>query len=143
MDRQDFKAVRFGIYDNDGSVAEYKAKGRFVVGLSDDHWYRLHTYIDYRLHSRPDNPDNGAWVIEGAHYIHSGPKNVNDPGYGTAGCVEIFGNGDFIRFGKVLMLYAGATSRYLVPRSAPVWIHVKHVVRPPMIPVPQLGGETR
>jgi hypothetical protein len=32
-DRQDFRAVRFGIYHNDGSISEYKAQGLFVVGL--------------------------------------------------------------------------------------------------------------
>jgi hypothetical protein len=32
-DLVDFEAVRFGAYDNGGSVAEYKAKGRFVVGF--------------------------------------------------------------------------------------------------------------
>ena len=131
-DQQEFKAVRFGVYDNDGSVSQYRAKGRFVVGLSDDRWYRLHRYIDYRLHSRPDNPDNGAWVIEGTHYIHSGPRGFNDYGYGTAGCVEIFGDREFIRFGEVLMQYTGSTSRYQVPRSAPVWIYVKHARRPPI-----------
>jgi hypothetical protein len=133
-DKQGFKAVRFGVYDNDGSVKEYKAKGRFVVGLSDDKWYRLHTYKDYHLHSRPDNPDNGAWIIEDTHYIHSGPASLADIGYGTAGCVEIFGDKEFVRFAKVLMQYTGATSRYQVPKSAPVWIHVKHAGRPPIEP---------
>ena len=63
---------------NDGSVKEYKATGLFVVGLAEEHWYPLTRYKDYRLHSRPDNPDNGAWVIEGTHYIHSGPTGVNE-----------------------------------------------------------------
>ena len=108
---------------------------RFVVGLSDDRWYRLHRYIDYRLHSRPDNPHNGAWVIEGTHYIQAGPQGFDDYGYGTAGCVEIFGYRNFARFSEVLMQYTGSTSRYQVPRSAPVWIHVKHAGRPPIVPV--------
>ena len=59
----------------------------------------------------------------------------DESGYGTAGCVEIFGHREFIRFGEVLMQYTGSTSRYQVPRSAPVWIHVKHAGRPPIVPV--------
>jgi hypothetical protein len=133
-DRQDFKAVRFGVYDNDGSDPRYQTKGLFVVGLADDRWYRLNRYIDYKLHSVQDNPDNGAFVIEGTHYIHSGPADVNEFGYGTAGCVEIFGAREFPRLRDVLMQYTGATSPYQVPQSAPVWIHVKHAGRPPMIP---------
>jgi hypothetical protein len=132
--RQDFKAVRFGVYKNDGSIKKYKDIGFFVVGKSHDHWYRLNTYLHYRLHSVQTNPDNGAWVIEGTHYIHSGPSGFNDTGYGTAGCVEIFGKNEFNRFSDVLTRYANASSRDKVPTSAPVWIHVKHANKPPIVP---------
>ncbi len=132
--KAEFKAVRFGVYSNDGSNKHYKATGTFVVGLSDDKWYRLLQYKAYRLHSVPENPDNGAWVIEGAHYIHSGPRGYTDPGYGSAGCVEIFGAGEFVRFSNTLIKYAGVRLRQQVPSAAPVWIHLTGVARPPIKP---------
>jgi hypothetical protein len=132
--KEEFKALRFGVYSNDGSDKHYKATGKFVVGLSDDKWYRCLEYKAYKLHSNTENPDNGAWVIENLHYIHSGPQGYNDSGYGTAGCVEIFGAGEFVRFCKTLVQYSGSHSRNQVTGAVPVWIHVSGVARPAITP---------
>jgi len=35
--------------------------------------------------------------MEGAFYIHGGPANETDLGFGSAGCVEIIGNYDVFK----------------------------------------------
>ena len=54
----------------------------------------VRTYIrDYQVQNRY-SPGVGAIVIKDAFYIHGGPADYNNVGFGSAGCVEIIGDYD-------------------------------------------------
>jgi hypothetical protein len=90
------KAPRFMPYWNDPSAPDshYKTKGWVNARLSQSRTVIVRRYIrDYEVRNRY-SPGRGAIVMEGTFYIHGGPANEADIGFGSAGCVEIIGNYD-------------------------------------------------
>lgn len=90
------KAPRFMPYWNDPKKlsSHYKTKGWANSGLSSARTIIVNRYIrDYEVQNRY-SPGKGAIVLKDAFYIHGGPANDTDVGFGSAGCVEIIGNYD-------------------------------------------------
>jgi hypothetical protein len=90
------KAPRFMPYWNDPKKLDshYKTKGWANAGLSAARTIIVRRYKrDYQVQNRY-SPGRGAIVMEGSFYIHAGPANESDVGFGSAGCVEIIGNYD-------------------------------------------------
>jgi hypothetical protein len=91
------KAPRFMPYWNDPVKfpdPHYTTKGWANSGLSSARTVVVTRYIrDYEVQNRY-SPGKGAIVLKGAFYIHGGPSDESDYGFGSAGCVEIIGNYD-------------------------------------------------
>lgn len=60
----------------------------------------------YDVHNRPSN-FTGAIVVQGFFYIHAGPENITESGWGAAGCVEVIGS--FNDFRRDILGMAGST----------------------------------
>lgn len=90
------KAPRFMPYYNDPKAmdTDYKTKGWVNSGLSSARTITVSKYLpNYAVHNRY-SPGRGAIVLKDSFYIHAGPADLNDYGFGSAGCVEIIGNFD-------------------------------------------------
>jgi hypothetical protein len=91
------KAPRFMPYWNDPVKfpdPHYATKGWANSGLSSARKVIVARYIrDYEVQNRY-SPGRGAIVLKGSFYIHGGPSDESDYGFGSAGCVEIIGNYD-------------------------------------------------
>jgi hypothetical protein len=89
-------APRFMPYFNDPAKPDshYRSRGWVNAGLSAKRTVVVITYKpDYEVQNRY-SPGKGAIVLKGAFYIHAGPADLSDIGFGSAGCVEIIGNYD-------------------------------------------------
>lgn len=90
------KAPRFMPYWNDplSPNKNYKTKGWVNAGLSSARNIVVTRYIpNYQVRNR-FSPGKGAIVLWNAFYIHAGPADLFDIGFGSAGCIEIIGNYD-------------------------------------------------
>ena len=88
------QAPRFMPYWNNPSNPDkhYKTKGWVNSGLSSAQTIVVSRYLkDYELHNRY-SPAHGAIVLKNTFYIHAGPVDENDYGFGSAGCVENIGD---------------------------------------------------
>jgi hypothetical protein len=89
-------APRFMPYWNNpkNPDSHYKQIGWVNAGLSSERNITVVRYLpNYEVRNRY-SPGKGAIVLTGAFYIHAGPADVTDFGFGSAGCVEIIGNYD-------------------------------------------------
>lgn len=108
---RDFIAPRFMPYYNDpkNPHAEYKTLGWADSGLSSARRVIVPEFIsDYEVQNRY-SPGRGAFVVYQTFYIHAGPADLNDAGFGSAGCIEIVG--DFDVFKKTIADLSGALTR--------------------------------
>jgi hypothetical protein len=108
--RREWKAPRFMPYYNDPKDpdTDYKTRGFVTAGLSSFPRQAIGRYNpDYEVHNR-FSPFGGAIVVKGSFYIHAGPPDLEDTGWGSAGCVEIIGN--FDAFKKDILELAGSTA---------------------------------
>ncbi|MCI0462577.1 MAG: hypothetical protein L0Z62_36975 [Gemmataceae bacterium] len=90
------QAPRFMPYYNDPANpdAHYSSRGWVNAGLSAKRTVVVTRYKEnYEVQNRY-SPGKGAIVLKGAFYIHAGPADLSDIGFGSAGCVEIIGNYD-------------------------------------------------
>jgi hypothetical protein len=90
------KAPRFMPFWNDPKKpsSHYAAVGWLNAGLSGARTITVGQYLkDYQVQNR-FSPGLGAIVLTGAFYIHGGPSDESEVGFGSAGCVEIIGNYD-------------------------------------------------
>lgn len=88
------QAPRFMPYYNDPANPDphYATKGWVNAGLSAKRTVVVSKYKpDYEVQNRY-SPGRGAIVLKGTFYIHAGPADLADIGFGSAGCVEIIGN---------------------------------------------------
>lgn len=102
-----FTGTRFMPYWNDPKSLhpEYKTKGWVNSGLSAARTITVGKYIaGYTVHNTY-SPDHGAIVMVGNFYIHAGPADVRNVGWGSAGCVEILG--DFNLFKEAITNLSG------------------------------------
>jgi hypothetical protein len=106
---REWKAPRFMPYNNPAGERhddEYKTNGFITAGLSSVPRFAVGTYKpDYEVHNRY-SPFGGAIVVKGGFYIHAGPESIEDSGWGSAGCVEVFGN--FDTFKRDILELAGS-----------------------------------
>lgn len=109
-ERRVWKTPRFMPYNNPAGarhVSSYASVGFLTAGLSSVPRTAVGQYKpNYEVHNR-FSPFGGAIVVKGAFYIHAGPENLSDAGWGSAGCVEIIGN--FDDFKKDVLELSGAT----------------------------------
>jgi hypothetical protein len=92
-------APRFMPYWNNPKkpYSGYKTTGWVNAGLSEARNIIVTRYIrDYQVHNRY-SPGKGAIVIKDTFYIHAGPADLEDVGFGSAGCVEIIGDFDVFK----------------------------------------------
>lgn len=104
------KAPRFMPYWNNPANPDprYKTRGWANSGLSSARIIVVTRYIaEYKVHNRLTK-GHGAIVLKGTFYIHAGPADENDAGYGSAGCVETIGNYD--TFKSNIMILSGLKS---------------------------------
>lgn len=108
-ERREWKAPRYMPYNNPAGEryeSSYKTKGFVTAGLSNVPRMAAPAYKpDYQVHNR-FSPFGGAIVVKGAFYIHAGPEDVKDAGWGSAGCVEIIG--DFDGFKRDILELSGS-----------------------------------
>ncbi|MCC6294240.1 MAG: hypothetical protein IT164_16445 [Bryobacterales bacterium] len=105
---KDFMAPRFMPYYNKPAspVPHYAAKGWVNAGLSSARTVIVPRFIqDYEVQNRY-SPGRGAIVVKDSFYIHAGPADLKDAGFGSAGCIEIVG--DFDVFKKTIADLSGA-----------------------------------
>lgn len=93
---QTFKhqAPRFMPYWNDPKAPNksYKARGWVNAGLSSARKVTVNRYLrNYQVRNMY-SPGKGAIVVYKAFYIHAGPADLTNVGFGSAGCIEIIGN---------------------------------------------------
>ena len=108
-ERREWKAPRYMPYNNPAGARhdnDYRTVGFVTSGLSSVPRMAVPQYKpDYEVHNT-FSPFGGAIVVKGSFYIHAGPENVADSGWGSAGCVEILGN--FDAFKKDILELAGS-----------------------------------
>lgn len=109
--QKEWSAIRFMPYWNpQGAYTDYKTEGWINSGLSSRRKMKLVTLYkkNYEIHNTY-SAFNGAIQITGNFLIHAGPKNLNDSGWGSAGCIEIIG--DFNKFKQDIMLLSGSKKK--------------------------------
>jgi hypothetical protein len=94
-----FMAPRFMPYYNDPKNPDkhYSAIGWVNSGLSKARRQVILQYKqDYEVQNR-FSPGRGAIVVYKSFYIHAGPADLLDYGFGSAGCIEVIGNFDVFK----------------------------------------------
>lgn len=111
----EFKAIRFG-------VKRTKIKAAHVVGLQDEQEYILQW--DYITTMR-----EMTWRVYSGFFIHRGPANPL-AGFGSIGCVEICGIGEWNRFNTLIKQITGCSSEEEVSLKELVKVIYKRATRP-------------
>jgi hypothetical protein len=62
---------------------------------------------DYAVQNRY-SPGRGAIVVHESFYIYAGPASLQDVGFGSAGCIEVFG--DYNLFKQAIARLSGLPS---------------------------------
>jgi len=112
--RYTWKALRFMPYynpDEDGDGigydSRYRTTGWVNCGLHKLSRQPAPRYIkDYGTHNVV-SPYSGAIVLKSTFYIHAGPEDLRNIGWGSAGCVEIIGS--FNKFKEQIKELSGST----------------------------------
>jgi hypothetical protein len=94
--RREWTALRFMPYFNDPKdpVSAYKTRGWVNSGLGFVGRKPVPQFKpDYEVHNS-FSKFGGAFVVRDTFYIHAGPDDLSNAGWGSAGCVEIIGNFD-------------------------------------------------
>lgn len=105
-----WKAVRFMPFWNDPASpsTKYKSQGFINSGLHKFHKQAVSLYLpNYGTQNR-FSPYRGGIQIRNNFLIHAGPVDLNDSGWGSAGCVEIIG--DFGKFKQDIRDLAGISN---------------------------------
>jgi hypothetical protein len=105
-----FQATRFMPFWNDPThpTPHYSARGWINAGLAHTRRIVVSRYLQRYAVQNRYSPGRGAIVLTGSFYIHAGPAIASDFGFGSAGCVEIFG--DFDDFKDALASLAGGSA---------------------------------
>jgi hypothetical protein len=108
--RREWKALRFMPYFNDPKDpdTDYKTRGWVNAGLGFVGRKPVPQFKpDYEVHNR-FSEFGGAFVVRGSFYIHAGPTDFAEAGWGSAGCVEVVGN--FDNFKAQVVELSGSTN---------------------------------
>lgn len=134
--KKEWKALRFMPFWNDPSSpsSSYKTKGWVNSGLTSVAKKKVPMYDkNYATHNR-FSPFGGAFQIQGNFLIHAGPSDINESGWGAAGCVEIIGS--FDDFKKDIANLAGVNSKNLhdamndLVKAGKLFVEIQHALRP-------------
>ncbi len=117
-----FNAVRFGVHKPYGSDRIR------VVGLSDD---QTHTLTWDNISTMTEN----AWRVYDGFFIHPGPDYPMSQVFGSIGCVEICGVGEWDRFNETILNLTGAKDEYEVSDNKLLTAEYQSATRPPLTPV--------
>ena len=119
-----FSAIRFGVYKS------YNGGRPKTVGLSDEQTHTL-TWDDISTMS------GEAWRVYDGFFIHEGPNYPlgNKRIFGSIGCIEICGVGEWDRFNKLIVELSGARNEYEVSNNRLLTAEYQSAVRPPLIPL--------
>lgn len=119
-----FKALRYGL--------AYKWQGQFnsptIVGLSQEKSYTIQGWLPNYLSEIPGFP-KGAYVIEGAHYFHSGNTKDYHP-VAVVGCIGINGEGEWVRFCSAVKALAGTNDENAIIKAKKFIVKVVGAVPP-------------
>jgi len=116
---KDFKAIRFG-------VKRTKTIDAHMVGLKDAQSYTLSW--DYIT-----TMDEMSWRVYAGFFVHRGPSNPSLGNFGSIGCVEICGKGEWDRFNNLIKELSGAISLEEVSTNRLVKIIYQATTKPPLI----------
>ncbi len=101
-----FEVIRFGLQRRNRRPIPLRRK--CDAGLFRRHRYQVKRWLpNYNPQSHPGTGVPGAVVITGNFYIHEGATFTYDP-WGTYGCVEVVGKGEWRRFLSSLTQIGGA-----------------------------------
>lgn len=106
---KNFMAPRFMPYYNDPKKPDphYSTTGWVNSGLSKARQQVILQYKqDYEVQNR-FSPGRGAIIVYKSFYIHAGPADLLDYGFGSAGCIEIIG--DFDVFKQTIAVFSGVS----------------------------------
>ncbi|WP_276166073.1 hypothetical protein [Zobellia alginiliquefaciens] len=116
---EDFEAIRFG-------VQRTTTEGPSIVGLADAQTHNLTwDYIS--------TMDDDAWRVYDGFFIHQGPSNPISGGYGSIGCIEICGGGEWDRFNDTIKNLTGQNSLTQISNSQLLTAEYESATRPPLI----------
>ncbi len=113
---KDFEAIRFGVYRT-------KTEGPKIVGLAD---YQTHILkLDYITTMNDD-----AWRVYDGFFIHQGPNNPTSGSYGSIGCIEICGFGEWDLFNDTIKNLTGLNSLTQISNNKLVTVEYERAERP-------------
>jgi hypothetical protein len=120
-----FKVIRFGIKRTNLNPPP---KTRICdVGLFKNNIYTATWIPTYTVHSGPGSVP-GAWQIYKNFLIHEGSSNPSDA-WGTYGCVEVVGAGEWSRFIKSVKKTGGAEN-IILSKQKLVKINIEKAAAP-------------
>lgn len=101
----DFKVIRFGIKRTNITPSP---KTRICdVGLFNKNTYSAVWIPTYKVHSGPGSI-RGAWQLYNNFLLHEGSPDPSDA-WGTYGCIEVVGKGEWSRFLNAVKKQSGAS----------------------------------
>ena len=116
---EEFEAIRFGVYRT-------RTTGPKIVGLAD---YQKHILTwDYITTMNDD-----AWRVYDGFFIHKGPNNPASGNYGSIGCIEICGFGEWDRFNDTIKKLTGENSLTQISYNKLVTVEYERAERPSLI----------
>ncbi|WP_438712373.1 hypothetical protein ACSTS3_08375 [Aquimarina muelleri] len=116
---EDFEAIRFG-------VKRTTTVNAHVVGLQDAQSYVL-TW-DYIT-----TMEEMAWRVYAGFFVHRGPKYPTSGNFGSIGCIEICGVGEWDRFNNLIKELSGSVSLEEVSNNRLAQIVYEAAVKPLLI----------
>lgn len=117
--QEDFEAIRFGVHKDPSGQPK-------VVGLADLQSHSLSwDYITTMMEE--------AWRVYDGFFIHRGPDHPLTDKYGSIGCVEICGVGEWDRFNNTIRNLTGANDLTQIGNSRLLTADYEIATRPPLI----------
>lgn len=114
-----FEAIRFGVHRTHTTNAK-------IVGLAEA---QTHT-LSWDTISTMGNEE--AWRVYDGFFIHRGPDYPLKDQFGSIGCVEICGVGEWDRFNDTIKRLAGTNDLFRAGNSNLVTAEYEAAVRPPL-----------
>ncbi|WP_452220833.1 hypothetical protein [Lacinutrix salivirga] len=111
-----FKAIRFG-------VKRTSTINAHMVGLQDAQSYTLTWSYITTMREK-------AWRVYAGFFVHRGPIKPLDGTYGSIGCIEICGGGEWDKFNNLIMELADCSSMAEVSNNKYARIDYMAAVKP-------------
>jgi len=118
-----FNVLRFGIKRTPVFDAPAPPQStRCDVGIVHQHVYHP-PWIMYIVHSGPGSIP-GAWQLQGKFLLHEGSPDP-DVGWGTYGCMEVVGRGEWARLLEGIKQIAGTRNLTAIGKAKALTVHVE------------------